>query len=1020
LTEPSPNAAPAHRLDPVIAEYLESVERGGSSDPRPWIERYPDLADELEAFFAAEARFDRLVTPFRNGSPFAGPAGPPLRAVEDYELLSELGRGGMGVIYKARQRSLNRLVAVKMIRSAEWATPEERLRFRWEAETVATLDHPNIVPIYEVGEIASGDGTRLPFFSMKLVEGENLAQARGRFRGEWAGIARLLYLITRAVEHAHQRGVLHRDLKPANILLSVRTAGVPNEELRRGSGFVLGPAFVTPHVSDFGLARRAQHQRGGTLPGTVVGTPAYLAPELTRGHEFATSASDVYSLGAILYELLTGVPPFEGDTPLDTIRLVAAGAVKPPRKVNPAVPRDLETICLTCLEADPTRRYPSADKLAEDLDHFLAGRPVAARPTGRLTRLARWCRRQPVVAGLSAALVLALLTGLPLVAWNWRRAVEQERVAEARLGDVQAERDRADEASVLARTRLGEVQTEKGRTEEAFGLAYGALADVFRLLAEDRWDEAPGSEQAKRQVLENGLKYYRTFAARHRDDPKLRREVAQALFQRGLIATRIGPLREAVESYRAAIALLRPLAAEHPDEVALRELLARSLVNLGNALNALNRTNEAVTAHEEAGAVWAQIQKDRPERSDAAREQATAWLNRGVALQATEDWAGAIESFRRGQAVLAERGPAAKESRLAVQLWLSVAQVESRLGRREEAFRSAREADRIAGLMLKAAPRSEDARLATAYAARVVGSLHLKQGELDAAKTHLQRAQKPLDDLHQQRPRATEYAWNLALTYEDLAALAEKQKQPAEALKALGQAESLLKDLVARDGESHPHRGSLARVERGLGRLNRDLGNTDAARKAYEQAKVHLEYLLDHNSPRSTVRAELAGVCFQLGVACAKLQKFAAAAAADEEAAKHYRALLDRAPTDGGVRKDFSSALGNGAIAHRALKHLPEALRATEERVGLWPDSAAELYDAATDFARTFDLAARAGDVAAPVRDQSLKDAIGALRQALRTGLADREKLRTDARLAPLRDTPEFRALLKEVAGTPP
>jgi serine/threonine protein kinase len=343
LSDPSPNADLEQRLDPIIAEYLESVERGEPTDPQDWLKRYPELATELEAFFATEALFDRLVTPFRNGSPCA--AGPrasdaatamPPRTFGDYELLSELGRGGMGVIYKARQRSLNRLVAVKMIRSAEWATPEERLRFRWEAETVAELDHPNIVPIYEVGELES-EGARLPFFSMKLVEGENLAQARERFGNDWKSIARLLCLIARAVEHAHHRGVLHRDLKPANVLLRISTDGIPNDELQRGSGFVLGNSFVTPHISDFGLARRA-HQRGGTLPGVVLGTPSYLAPELTRGHEFATSASDIYSLGAILYELLTGIPPFQGDTPLETIRLVADAVVKSPRKVNSAIP----------------------------------------------------------------------------------------------------------------------------------------------------------------------------------------------------------------------------------------------------------------------------------------------------------------------------------------------------------------------------------------------------------------------------------------------------------------------------------------------------------------------------------------------------------------------------------------------------------------------------------------------------------------------------------------------------------
>jgi serine/threonine-protein kinase len=997
VAEPPPNAALDPRLDTVIAEYLESVERGEPSDPAPWLRRHPDLAGELGAFFAAEARFDHLVTPLRSRSPSGSSAGnaatPPVRSVSDYELLSELGRGGMGVIYKARQRSLNRLVALKTIRSGEWATPEERLRFRLEAETVATLDHPNIVPIYEVGELPSADGTRLPFFSMKLIEGENLSQAKGRFRGNWGGIARLMSLVTRAVGHAHQRGVLHRDLKPANVLLRITPGPAPDEEARRGAGFPLGDLFVTPHISDFGLARRAQQQRAGTLPGAILGTPMYLAPELTAGHEAATSASDVYSLGAILYELLTGAPPFQAQTTLEAIRLAAANAVRPPRQANPAIPRDLETICLKCLETEPGKRYPSADELAEDLENFLARRPIAARPVGTLGRLGRWCRRQPVIAGLSAALMLVVLVSFPLILWSWRRAVEQERLAEQRLTETRRERDRAD---------------------EAFGLAHNAVEDVFRLLAEDRWEDMPGSEPFKRQLLEHGLQYYRTFVERRRDDPKLRREVADAMFQIGLIATRIGPKREAVESYQTAIALLRPLLRESPDDLELRKSLGRALLNLGNALNALNRVDEAIKAHEEVVEVWAGVRKDRPD-SEAAKEQAAGWMNRGVALQGKEDWPRALESFRRCHSLLTESGAGPKDPRLMVLCLLNISQAEDRLGRREEASRAAREAAAVAELMLKASPRGEDARLMTAHAARSLGNLHREHGEPEPARTNLELARRTLDELHRQRPRRTDYAWNLAGTCDELAALAESQKKPADAQKALEQAESLLKELVEHDGESHPNRSSLARVERRLARAHERQGNAEGARRAYEQAKAQLEYLLAHDSPISTLRSDLAGACHQLGVAYFNLKKYPESLAAAEEAERHYRFLLDRTPTDGGVRKNLSGVLGNTAIVQRALRHPPEAIRATEERVKLWPENATELYDAATDFARTFDLASRAKEPAPQVRERAAAAAVSALRAAVRAGFADREKIRTEPLFKGARETPVFQSFLKEL-----
>jgi tetratricopeptide (TPR) repeat protein len=1034
LADTPPELELEQRLDSVIADYLEAVERGDPPDPGEWIERHPELATELEAFFAAEAQFDRLVSPFRNSAPgtigsaptidasgttAAGPQGPPVRTIGDYDLLEELGRGGMGVIYKARHRSLNRLVAIKMIRSAEWATPDERLRFRWEAETVATLDHPNIVPIYEVGEVTS-EGVRLPFFSMKLIEGENLSQARGRFRNDWTSIARLLCLITRAVEHAHHRGVLHRDLKPANVLLRISADGVPNEELQRGSGFVLGGSVVTPHISDFGLARRTHAPRGGTLPGAIIGTPSYLAPELTKGHEFATSASDVYSLGAILYELLTGVPPFQGDTPLETIRLVADSPVQAPRKINSAVPQDLETICLKCLETSAEKRYPSADKLAEDLENFLAHRPIAARPVGRFERLGRWCRRQPVIAGLSAALVLVVLGSLPLIVWNWLRAVEHERIAEQRLAEGLRERDRADEASRLAQKRLEEGLQERDRADEAFELAHRATADVFRALAEDPGDDAPGAERSRKQLLENGLKYYRTFVERHRDNPKLRHEVAQALFQSGVIASRLGTKRAAVENYQTAITFLRPLTKEHPDETKLRTLLGSSLGNLGNALGALNRLDEAIAAHEEAAAVWAEIEKEGSTGSKAVREQASAWMNRGVVFQKTEEWARALDSFRRGLTLLRERGLEAKEPRLLVMVLLNIAQAEDHLNRPGDALRDAREGQKIADGMLRAAPRAEDARLVAGYMAQAVGKLQRKQGDFTAARPNLELAQKYLDELHRQRPRVTEYTWNLSLVYEDLAWLAENQKQPRDAANALVQAEALVKDLVQGDAESHPYRASLARIEGHLARMYQQLGDFEATRNALALSKLHLEYLLAHNSPRPGLQSELAGACHQLGFICARLKKWPEAARAAEDAIRHYAAVLERNPTDERARKGLSSVLGNRAIAQRALRNYGEALRSTEERVLLWPKRPVELYDAATDFARTYDFVVRATDPDSQLRERALKNVLGTLRQAVRAGFTDYEKIRTEPLFTALWEVPEFQAFLLELMDPHP
>jgi eukaryotic-like serine/threonine-protein kinase len=1020
---PALHADPDGVLDLIYNEMLLAEEAGARPELAEYLRRFPRFDAEIRLLFEVHQALEGDSLPETDSVPRQR-AVPAARdgggdAVPGYEVLGEIGRGGMGVVYKARQVALKRLVALKMILAGQHAGPGEVARFRREAEAVARLQHPNIVQIYEVGE---HDGR--PYLALEYVDGGSLAQRLREAPSAVREAAELVETLARAVDYAHRRGIVHRDLKPANVLL-VRSDPI------HGVLLGTGPAeagHYEPKITDFGLAKLADAGADQTPSEAFLGTPHYMAPEQAAGKSKDIGpAADVYALGAILYECLTGRPPFQGATPLDTLEQVRTREPVRPSRLRPQVPRDLETICLKCLEKDPAKRYAAACGLADDLRRFLNHEPILARPASWGQRAVKWARRRPERALLTAVTAVAAVAVVALLAGSvWYGVTEPRRRAEAarrradetyrefvRLHDealfhgmdslsggtlltgmdaaanLQASADAARKALRLAGVGgdAEEAAPDLGWDGDQRAEVTARCYTLLVLLADGTARQAPGEEGSRRalQVLDRvpqlgaPTRAYHLRRARYLeqlgDEAAARQEQARAealppstaldYFLLGDLHYKQGEWQEAARAFETVTGL-------RPDDFWGRCCLALCLFRLGKWERA--ESSLAVCLVQRPEFVW-------------------GYLLRGIANRELQAFPAAEADFRQAERLLGQTPNAAAGYILHVNRGI----LRLRQDRLEEAAADFTQAVRM---------RPEQ------YTAHVnLARVFQRQQKGDEADRQLRQAVRlgapalVVADYHEERGRdlyrARRYEESAAACRE---ALAQRPDYPA-AYEVLGHALLQLKRHAeaakAFDGYIKHGEKPLADVYRGRGQARVQLGNYLGAVDDYTRA-LELAAGVEEKALLADTQAHRGWAYFFADAFKPALRDF-------DEAIR----------LDGDNRDAY---VGRG-LARVMLGRYRDAVADAEEALRRRPDTPEMMHNLACVFAQA---AGRAeSDTTEPARAALAADYRGRALKAVRDALALvpaearfrfwRDKVLSDAALDPIRTTAEFRRLAEEV-----
>jgi serine/threonine protein kinase len=1002
----------------LAAAWDEALAAGVPAPPLPALRDNPEMQPHLLRGLAC-MQVLRQVWPrprSRAGTPTPltvdeGPASPvPQPLVAGYEIVEELGRGGMGVVYKAFDPRLRRLVALKRLHSDK-ALP----RFRTEAEAIARLQHPNIVQIHEIGEANGG-----PYLVLEYLAGGSLAQQLDGKPQPARESAALIATLARAAHYAHTQGIVHRDLKPANVLLQIADCRLQIEQ----QSAICNLQSAIPKIADFGLAKRLDEGPGPTQHGDILGTPSYMAPEQASGsvHEIGP-ATDVYSLGVILYELLTGRTPFIGSGPLETLMLIRTVEPVPPRRLQPKVPRDLETISLKCLHKEPARRYASAEDLAEDLRRFLEGRPILARPVGTPERLRRWCRRNPLSAALSAALVLALLGGLAGLTGLWLHAAAQRDRAEANLN-----------------------------------LAKKAVDDCFVLATENELFQPENMRRVQGLLLQRALPFYQDFQVQRQADPTLLAEQAHNFHRVAIITGLLGSHVEAAEAGERAVALWNDLATASPAVSTHRQELARALHRLGVARHFLGQSAPAQACFERARDLQEDLVRAHPAADVYRKHLAATYTDLGHLQRALGQAEAAVRSYERArdlQEALLKRDPKSQVDRHNLALTCSrLGGLQQSLGQLEAARGNLERALALQGPLAAEFPHVGPFQhdLATTHGS--LSSLHSARGQPAEAVRAQERARDILEKLVVAYPDTTDYQGALASAYVGLSA-AHFHRGAGEAARRAGdQARAAFEKLARAYPTAVAYEYGLAEALSAAGVAREQLGEIEPARQLQEQALAIAEKLVRAQPDLVAHRLFLAGTLVNLGHLAFDRGDGAGAVTRYDRAIELLEGLGLRQAEAVQVRTFLRNAWNRRAEALHRLGRYAEALPAWDRALALdaggrrtnirlgraatltrLGDHAAgraladeisrakklpadELYDLAglwAVLAAEISKDARLAEADRARRaEEAAVRAVELVRRTLRNGYPNLAHLQRDPNLEALRSRSDFSALLKE------